>query len=377
MSPSDQIPARISLIDQAAAVLRVRLERGEWTAHLPGEIELARRLQVGRNTVRAALTVLEKEGRLRTVVGRRREVVQKVKKARQPSQKVAVLLLPFAWQSLPPATLLWMDALRSRLQGAGWEWQVVVEAAAFRRASAALLESLTNQHPLAVWILYRSTATMQRWFERNHPKTVIAGSSHAGVTLAQVDIDYRATCRHAAARMLGLGHKRLAVLAPAVSFPGDEESLSGFREGARGSTVDVLPIQDTKASVIQALRALLRSSERPTALFTFEARHAATALTHLSNHGVSLPTQMSLISRSEDPFLTYLIPEPARYERKPEAFAKKLAHLVSAIGRGMPIKQQRHLLIPSFVRGETLSRAPVPQKNKWSGHSAQTKEPLS
>lgn len=331
---------------------------------LPGETELARELQVGRNTIRAALAVLEKEGLIRTSSGRRREVVGKPKKARQPLDKVAVVLLPAPWQTLPPTTLVWMDALRSRLHGSGWQLHMVVEAAAFRRAPSAALESLVARYPSAVWILYRSTAAMQRWFEKHQPDTVIAGSCHAGVSLPQVDIDFRATCRHAAGCLLGLGHRHLAVLAPAVSFPGDEESLRGFREGTGGASVQVHSIQDTKASVLQTLRTLLRAAERPTAIFTFEARHAVAALTYLAQQGVALPSQMSLLSRNDDPLLTHLVPEPARYERLPDAFAKKLAQLVISVGSGLPLKQAKHLIMPTFLRGETLGRPPVPKKNR-------------
>lgn len=349
---------------EVVACLRERLARGDWAGVLPGEMELARELQVGRNTIRAALAVLEKDGLIRTATGKRREVVGKVSKVRQPLVKVAVILLPAPWQSLPAATLLWMDALRSRLHGAGWQLQTVVAAAAFRRTPAAVLESLVARHPGAVWILYRSTVAMQRWFEKHQPDTVIAGSCHAGVSLPQVDIDYRATCRHAAGRLTGMGHQHLAVLAPVTSFPGDEESLKGFREGAGKAEVSVLPTHDTRASVIQSLRTLLSGGELPTAIFTFEARHAATTLTYMARQGVAVPEQMSLLSRNDDPFLTHLVPEPARYERQPEAFAKKLEHVVIALGTGVPLKRSRHLIMPTFVRGETLGHPPVPQKDR-------------
>lgn len=366
-NPNARLPRRSSLPIEVAGYLRQRLERGDWARVLPGEMELAGELQVGRNTIRAALAVLEKEGLIRTANGRRRQLVGQVKKGRPPLAKQAVMLLPAPWQTLPPATLLWMDALRSRLHGAGWHLQIVVETAAFRRAPAAALESLVARHPGVVWILYRSTVAMQRWFEKGQFSAVIAGSCHAGVALPQVDTDFRAASRHAAARLLGLGHRRLAVLAPAVPFAGDEESLRGFREGVEavdGASLQVLPIEDSKASVIQALHGIWAINEGPTGIFTLEARHTATALTFLAKQGVAVPGAMSLVSRDHDGFLTHLIPEPARYERQPEAFAKKLEHLVVALGSGVPLRKSRHLIMPTFVSGETLGRPPVPKKDR-------------
>ncbi|MCX6858224.1 MAG: substrate-binding domain-containing protein [Verrucomicrobia bacterium] len=352
------LPRRASLPLDVAAFLRGRLCAGAWGKFLPGELELVRELQVGRNTIRAALLILEKEGLLRTTSGRRREVVMDVPKRRaklQP-QKMAVLLLPAPWQTLAPSTLLWLDALRSRLLGSGWQLQMIVDAAAFRRTPAAALESLAARHPSAVWILLRSTAVMQRWFEKRQLSTVVAGSCHAGVRLLQVDTDFRATSRHAAARLVGLGHRHLAVLAPAVSFAGDDESLVGFREGAGDASWQIQRCHDSKASVIKVLRTLLSGSQRPTALFVLQAGHAATALTYLSQQGVAVPAQMSLLSRDHEPFFSHLVPEPARYEREPDVFAKKLAHLITALGDGLPPKKTQHLLMPTFVRGETLAR---------------------
>jgi DNA-binding LacI/PurR family transcriptional regulator len=161
-----------------------------------------------------------------------------------------------------------------------------------------------------------------------------------------------------------MGHHRLAVLAPVISFPGDEESLKGFREGAGNAEVIVLRTHDTRSGVIQSLRTLLSGRDQPTAIFTFEARHAVAALTYLSQQGVAIPSQMSLLSRNDDPLLTHLVPEPARYERLPDAFAKKLAQLVISVGNGLPSKQTKHLIMPTFVRGETLGRPPVLKKNR-------------
>jgi DNA-binding LacI/PurR family transcriptional regulator len=147
--------------------------------------------------------------------------------------------------------LLWMDALRSRLNGAGWQLKMLVDTTAFRRSPTPALESLVTRYPLAVWILFRSTAAMQRWFERRQVKTVVAGSCHADVKLPQVDTDFRATSRHAAARLVGLGHRQIAVLAPEISFAGDDECLTGFREGAGAAGLKVHRCNDTKTSVIR------------------------------------------------------------------------------------------------------------------------------
>jgi DNA-binding LacI/PurR family transcriptional regulator len=152
-------------------------------------------------------------------------------------------------------------------------------------------------------------------------------------------------------------------LAPVISFAGDDESLIGFREGAEDADLQIQRCHDSKARVIQALRALVTAAHPPTAIFVLQAGHAATALTYLSQQGIAVPAEISLLSRDHEPFFSHLVPEPARYERQPEVFAKKLAHLIATWGDGLPPKKTQHLLMPTFVRGETLGRPPVPSKN--------------
>jgi DNA-binding GntR family transcriptional regulator len=69
------VPFRHSLIDETASVLRRRIAAGEWSRLIPGKIELAGLLQVGRNTLRSALGILESEGLLSKVPGGRRVIV--------------------------------------------------------------------------------------------------------------------------------------------------------------------------------------------------------------------------------------------------------------------------------------------------------------
>jgi DNA-binding GntR family transcriptional regulator len=88
MPAMEMIPERRSLVAQAVEILRASIKDGEWERHLPTEAQLRERMQVGRNTVRAALAVLEKEGWITPGrPGRRREVLRRrrgVRPGREP-----------------------------------------------------------------------------------------------------------------------------------------------------------------------------------------------------------------------------------------------------------------------------------------------------
>jgi DNA-binding LacI/PurR family transcriptional regulator len=352
--PTPALPRRAARAMEAANHLRQRLLSCAWPRLLPGEVELARQLQVGRNTLRAALAQLQIEGLLKTQKGRRREVTGHLTPQEDARRQVAVLLLAMPYHGLASSTLLWMEALRLRLQGAGWTLRIQVEGAAYRRAPGRVLDRLLAEEPGAVWVLYRSTTTMQQWFEKQGGRSVIAGTRHVGSALPQVDMDYRAASRHAAARLTALGHKHLVILAPRAQLAGDSESIAGFREGAGAAKVEVITHNDTVDGVVATLRQMSKQRPSPTGLLVLRAEHCATCLTWLLQQGVSIPGQMSVISRDDDPFLQHLHPEPTRYRRSAEIYAKKLARLITTCGDASPLAAAAPLLMPDFVKGGTL-----------------------
>jgi LacI family transcriptional regulator len=181
---------------------------------------------------------------------------------------------------------------------------------------------------------------------------VIAGSCHAGVDLPFRDLDYRAACRHAAGVLLALGHRRLALIAPKTRLAGDIESATGFLEGVRGSrhadaTASVCHHDATVTGVAHLLK-------RITALLVANAYHCLAVVSGLAKLGVRVPAEVSVISRDEGSFLTFLMPTPARYIANPRAFARSLLQPVLELLEGGGVTQRAQRLMPGFVRGETI-----------------------
>lgn len=345
------MPQRVSLIEQAAAVLRERLDYGEWSLSLPGEIQLAAELQVGRNTLRAALAILESEGRISRTNGRRRAIKGQPQKA-GPHRRQVFLILSRPMGEFTPSTMLWIAETHKRLERLGWNFQMRIEPAAYRKRPYSHLSSMTAEAPGAVWILHRSTLAMQRWFQDAGLTVVLAGSRHTGITLPEVDADFRAVSRHAAGRFVAYGHRNLAILRPDDAFAGDSESVAGFQEGAIGALVRDIQFPNKPQGVMRAISQLLQSAHPPTGLYILHPEHCVTAISFLLRKGVSVPGQLSVICRDDEHYLAMLSPEPTRYRRNPEAMARKLASLVarpSFAGKSIRI-------MPIGVPGETLSR---------------------
>ena len=63
----------------------------------------------------------------------------------------------------------------------------------------------------------------------------------------------------------------------------------------------------------------------------------------------------SMISRDDDPFLSFLAPAPARYVVSPHVMAKSLLPPVLELLEGNAVTQRASLIMPEFFRGESVT----------------------
>jgi DNA-binding LacI/PurR family transcriptional regulator len=356
----DSLPKRSSLVAQTATILRENIQAGVWKDVLPGEHELCERFQVSRITLRAALLQLGREGWFKGQQGKRRQIVQKrvSQSATAPSDQV-VMLSPVTLENLPAAALFWVDALRNHLAAAGYRLQFQAGHAASLQNPGHALESLIHRFRPVGWVLYLSTAPVQEWFSKRGLPCVITGSPHSGVDLSSVDMDYAATCTHAANLLAAKGRRRLAFLMPRSGQAGNLESERGFMEAGeklklQGVHTLVVHHDGSVTGICRALDNLLFGADPVTGMLVAKPAHVVTAVSHLLRSGIRVPKDMSLISRDDDPLLANLVPAVTRYHTDPILFARKVSRLVVDLVRGGARRRHDSRLMPTLVRGETL-----------------------
>jgi DNA-binding LacI/PurR family transcriptional regulator len=354
----NNLPQKMSLVAQTAAVLKDEIRAGRWLKELPGEHDLRSVLHVGRVTLRSALTQLQREGWVRASQGRRRQIVRQTQPAGIVRSDRVVLLTPLALPELQPPTILWIDSLREHLSAAGYRLEVHNHRDCYSGRPERALESLAQRTQAAGWVLSQSTAPMQRWFAQRGLPCVITGSRHEGVLLPSVDRDHRAVTRHAAGVFLARGYHRLVFLGLPPVLAGDRESEAGFREGVQkgssGARSWAVYHSGTVADLCTKIEVLLQRPQPPQAFLVTRSHHALTTLTYLMSLGLHLPRDAALISRDDAPFLESAVPSIARYSLNPVVAARAISNLVVATVRGGVAATKEHRMMPRFIPGQTL-----------------------
>lgn len=358
---------RQSLAVQVAAVIRREIERGTWAEWIPSSRELARKLRVSRNTCDLALAMLRREKLLQTVRGQGTLVSRKLRTAEteddpQRARNVG-LISPVPVSQLRPFFAVCIDELREQLFDLGARLHTHVSRGAVSRNCHLELDRLCRKHSHDCWILIHSTEQMQEWFFSRKLPCVVSGTVFSGITLPSLDVDYRGVCRHAAGKLLAMGHRRLGLVIRESRGAGDVESQKGFLEGAASSAhreveVKVVGHNDTPQSVAAALRRLLLSPAASTGILVANSLCFLTVMTVARQAGFVVPEDVSLICRDDDPFLRFVVPEPARYVNDATEFAKKMASLVQPVLVGGSLSTSTVRFSPAFLPGKTIAAPP-------------------
>ncbi|MFT5123296.1 MAG: DNA-binding LacI/PurR family transcriptional regulator [Kiritimatiellia bacterium] len=360
----EMVPRRTSLLSQAVEIIRCRIQDGSWGEYLPSELELARRMQIGRNTVRKALVQLTDEGLIQPGrSGKRRRITTD-----RPTVKRTVsgdhpifFLSPLEADRLPPHTLKQLDETRLMLNESGLRLQIISSKAFRLKQPEKAMQRLIDEHPASAWILHRTTDKMQRVFMQRHIPAVILGMPHAGIHIPAVTPDLEAAARHATGVLMGKGHRRICFLRAQHGLAGSEQARKGFE-----SAFDLHPDEEGYHPMIKelpsevdlacrSLKRIFRAAQPPTALLVEQVVFIPTIMTYLARLGLNVPDDVSLVSLFEDAVLDYLVPSVAHYRINTRLEVKKMVQsLLLALERG-PVPTGMIKLMPDFEPGNSIA----------------------
>jgi DNA-binding LacI/PurR family transcriptional regulator len=220
------------------------------------------------------------------------------------------------------AAVAFLEGLARRCEDAA-EALVLIPLGAGEEAAAVVREAFVDA--LCIYSLPDRHPAVDASLERRLPVVLVDGPRVSATTF--VGIDDRGGARAVAEHLIGLGHRRLAIIVPTLVFDGregrvdeerlreaayhnDRERLAGVREGleAAGIGWEAVMIEERSNSQeagAAAAQSLLAETPRPTAIVATTDQLALGAIRGARELGLEVPTELSVAGFDD-------IPEAAR-----------------------------------------------------------------
>ena len=356
------IPDNKTFVEQTADYLRERILSGQWGLVLPSERELASQIQVARNTLRKAISILNQEGLLYVIEGERKhrirlpEGVASNASSKPPSKVVLLTNVPL--DELPSHTLLRADLMRRTLSNSGIEFRVL-SSRAFRLARPAVaLRELTEAYPDSIWILHHATEPIQRWFQSSAVKCVVFGTAYPGIDLPGFSVDLAASMRHAMGLLRRKGHTSLVLVEPERILAGHLLVRSVMDEQAgHWDRVQSLVWNGNHSTFPGAVKRLMASVQPPSAFILMTSTQAMALYSTFCNLGLRIPADASVVALFDDPLLAHIIPQVAHYRENAEVESKRIVTMIRHALRGA-IPTHSTTLLQEFIPGGSVAPPP-------------------
>ena len=356
------VPKRQSLATQVAEILRRELSRRACVEFLPGERALCEQFRVSRMTLRAALDVLQREGRINSSQGRRRRVTARAQSAaKSGAPRTVGVLGTVDFHTLHPFTLFLINHLQAHLTDAGCKLEVHVHPRFASQQYAKELDELMGQTHVDCWVIAGHYESLNRWFGERRLRAVAVASLSKDAYVPCLGVDYSAICRHAVGVLRARGHSRMALVLSRTLSQLEKPLVDVFLESAP-ATQESHEAQRQIAyhnghtdGIASTLRSLFRSPMAPTGLLVARPKHVLTVMSRLMNSGRRVPRDVSLISLGYEPYLAEMLPSVAHYDFNWDVFARRLFRVVMQLLDTGVVAPHETRLMAKFHDGATLA----------------------
>jgi len=348
-------PLRVlSAAEQVAAHLRRELGRGAWGGRIPGGNQLAGILGVGRNTVEAALQLLEDEGVLIAQgAGRRRVVV--LPEIAKPARVLRIAILPTA---AADHRLDYLVALRHELAQAGHVAFFTEKSLLELGMDVKRVARMVERTQADAWVVTGGSPEVLAWFLGEGIATFALFGRRRDLAIAGAGPDKTEAYREVARKLVALGHHRIVLLAMKarrLPEPGLPERAFLDELGAQGISTGPynLPDWEENPECLQNLLDSLLKVTPPTALLIDEAYLFHAVKHHLAEIGIRIPSDVSLVCTDPDRTFDWCRPSIAHIRWESGPVVRRVVRWAENVAHGR--EDLRQTLTPAeFVPGGTI-----------------------
>lgn len=362
----ESIPPRDSRVLQTVDLLQQEILSGNLMGDIPGERELARRLRIGRVTLRAALAQLEKKKWISaSQPGQRRRTLKSTRSGKSSQTTIAsncqgkqiVTLAAQELVDLPANERLDFARLNTFCSDAGITIKHrSLDLSQLKRPAHRLREFVKN-NPAHLYLLQLASKETQLWFHQQQIPCIVLGSTWPGLDLSCVDYDQQALGLHAASTLSRLHHQDVGMLYPTPEKRGLKLFRKGFSAASANINLHLAPQDDSPSSVLQSLESLISDSDKcPTAIILPRIPYVITAISLFPKKGIRIPEDISLLCLVYDDVLRYACPHIAGYQVSRDAFPKAIFELAVKKLLHPDVNQaETSFVMPDFVAADSLA----------------------
>jgi len=343
--------------EQVAQHLRNEIARGRWATVMPGCNNLVRELGVGRNTMDAALIILEEEGLLVPQgVGRRRLIKRPLS---QSQQALTIQLLAYEEGDRKQSYIL--DLVHA-LRELGITLEFAGKTLSDLKMDLKKVVRFVERTEADMWLIAGASGEILEWFASQPVPAYALFGRLASVDIAGVGTLKSPAVDQAVKRLVQLGHRRIVMIArPERRRPHPGRFEQHFLDSLAASGIAVgkynLPDWDNNPTSFSKCLDALFAHTPPTAMFFSEAQLYVSALHYFSARRIRVPQDVSMICHDTDAAFDWQMPVVSHLRWNTKLLTRHVVRWVRQVSRGKPTRRQ-NLIKAEFVEGGTIGPAP-------------------
>jgi LacI family transcriptional regulator len=232
-------------------------------------------------------------------------------------------------------------------------FQLVLQPLQLKEMNYLQLARQDNVDGIILMNTHDDDAGLTEVIDAGFPLVVIG--SIARTDVCQIDIDNHAAAAAAAAHLIRLGHRRIAMIAHApLAYYASRERRDGFTSAMKEAGLPVhrewMQVANlTEDSGYRVMRDILASPRKPTAVFAGNDVVAYGAVQAIKDAGLSIPGDISVVGFDDDLLSRYLNPPLTTVTNPAPGLGAEAARLLIGKLRGRTAPCPRTVLPTSFA----------------------------
>lgn len=346
-----------SASEQLADYLKEEIRSRTWTGTMPGESWLVKNLQVGRDTVRAAMIYLE-EARVIAAQGKgqRRRIVMNEGGYAKSFRVTLILHGPRDRHEEI------VHDITLQLSQRGYQTDVAPRSLVELGMKPEKVAKLVKHAKTDAWVVAAASSEVLAWFAAHPAPAFALYGRFSRLSIAGIGPDKFPAYRAALRRLVELGHRRIVLLQPEEARKPEVALLPRRILGemeAQGITPGTYHLPDWERSPAGLRKCLneLFALTPPTALFIEEATEFIAVQQHLARRGIFAPRDISLICSDDNPFFEWCDPPVSCIRWSTRPVVRRVVRWVDNIAAGRA-DRRGSFSKAEFCEGGTIGSVP-------------------